>query len=83
MSGHDEAVHHGEQPVAWRDTFDVWPSLRVEVQVAPWLWRFRWYRDELEPVWRLDLGPLAIDFGANRGYFPLERVPTNARDGAS
>lgn len=59
--------------VAWRDTFAVWPSLRIEVQVAPWHWRLRWYRDDIEPYWVIDLGPLRIDFGANREWFPLER----------
>lgn len=47
--------------------------LRIEVQVFPWHWRTRWYRDGYEPAWRLDFGPLALDFCANRGWFPLER----------
>ena len=61
--------------VRWRDTFGVWPSVRVQIELAPWAWRLRWYRDDIEPTYLLSVGPLTIELWANRGWFPLERGP--------
>lgn len=64
--------------VSWRDTFSVWPAVNAKVELMPWHWRFRWYRDGIEPYYILDLGPLTLTFSANKGLFPLERVPDAA-----
>lgn len=66
----DSALH----PVAWRDSFSTWPSLRVQVELLPWHWRLRWYRDDIEPAFNLTVGPVTVEFFANRKPFALERV---------
>lgn len=60
--------------IYWRDTFDTWPSLTIKVQLAPWHWRLWWYRDDLDPCFLVEVGPLTLYYGANRGHpFALER----------
>lgn len=60
--------------VHWRDTLTTWPSLTITVQLMPWHWRIRWHRDDIEPCVTLNLGPVVLDFSANRRPFALERA---------
>lgn len=60
--------------ISWRDTLGVWPSLSVMVHLLPWHWTRWWFwSDDIERWWHLYAGPVEIQFGWNRGVFPLER----------
>lgn len=49
----------------WRETTESWPSFRISVELAPWHWRFGWYRDDVHPwcCW-LRLGPVTLELWA-------------------
>jgi hypothetical protein len=60
--------------VHWRDTFSVWPVVRVELM--PWNWHLRWYH-EPHTGWgtgyfQVQVGPL--EASGNWPPFPLERI---------
>lgn len=68
----DPAGTAARKRVSWRDTFDVWPYLSITVKLMPWHWR--WNIGGERDYWIACLGPLQIDYGHNKGVFPLERV---------
>lgn len=60
--------------ILWRETLMTWPSLTIQVELAPWHWRFRWYRDDIEKACcTLILGPLQVALQSNHQPFPFER----------
>jgi hypothetical protein len=70
-----QPVRNPQHKVSWRETFTTWPSVKIEVELLPWHWRFRLYRDDLEPYLIVSAGPLTIAMWANKRWFPLERSP--------
>lgn len=45
-----------------RERMESWPSVRIQVEVAPWHWRLSWWRDDIHP-WtvHLTVGPLSVE----------------------
>jgi len=76
MSQGEQSAEYG---VDWGATAEVWPSLSIKLEIAPWHWRIRWYHDDIEPCWTLSLGPFTVEWWANREWFPLERGAHIAR----
>ena len=60
--------------ISWRDTFNTWPSVQIRVELLPWHWRISWWSDwDLTTSFTLYLGPLILEWWANRPLFPIER----------
>lgn len=51
---------------------ETWPSLRIEFELCPWVWRLRpwFYRDEVDPTFIIVhwLG-VRVTFGCNHPVF--------------
>ena len=48
--------------VSLRERLESWPSIRVQLELCPWHWEFRWYRDDVHPwTFFLTLGPLKVE----------------------
>jgi hypothetical protein len=60
---------------AWQDRMDErWGGITFSFQPLPWDWRLRFYHDDLDPYWKIDLGPLGIDIVANFLTSPERRA---------
>lgn len=56
-----------------RDAIDTWPGLNVELRVLPWQWRVRFWNDwDCTASWRMELGPIKVEFWADRPMFVLD-----------
>lgn len=43
------------------DRFEGWPSVQIELELAPWFWRLGWYRAPVDGHFlMLYLGPLRL-----------------------
>lgn len=70
--------------ISWYDTRMVWPSLQLQLQLAPWHWAFipRWYSDTTGIGWLFTLEWLFLHIQAcaNDKPFELMRVPEPKTD---
>lgn len=56
-----------------RDRLMCWPSLTVKVELLPWHWRVWFWNDwDCTSSWTLILGPVDVQWFANRPMFPGE-----------
>lgn len=61
--------------VLWRESAMTWPSFRISLDLAPWSWWFRAWNDwDCTSSFTLWLGPLKVEWMANRPMFLLERA---------
>jgi hypothetical protein len=49
----------------WEERFSGWPSLQINVELAPWYWRVSWYRAPVDGHFLLlQFGPLILHLWA-------------------